>query len=59
MNKKTIFEKFVNGIEKDTSPEAMEMKKIMMRMIKSEYAWAKTHQDEKVCSRCGRVNSQV
>jgi len=59
MSKKTIFDKYVNDIEKGTSPEAMEMKKIMVKMIKSEYAWAKTHQDEKVCSRCGRVNPQT
>lgn len=59
MNKKAIFDKYVNEIEKGTSPEAMEMKKIMLKMIKGEYAWAKTHQDEKVCSKCGRVNSQT
>jgi len=59
MNKKTIFDKFVDEIEKGTYPEAMEMKKIMLKMIKGEYAWAKTHQDEKVCSRCGRLNFQA
>jgi len=59
MSKKTIFDKYVNDIEKSTSPEAMEVKKIMVKMIKSEYDWAKTHQDEKVCSKCGRLNSQA
>jgi hypothetical protein len=57
MIKKTIFDKFINEVKKGTSPEAMEVKKIMARMIESEYVWAKEHQNEKVCSRCGRVNS--
>ncbi len=51
MNKKTIFDKYVDKIEKGTSPEAMEMKKIMLKMIKGEYAWAKMHQDENIIFR--------
>lgn len=58
MDKKAVFNKIVKDAIEGSSPEALEMRKIMLKMIKSEYAWAKEHQNDKVCSKCGRVNSQ-
>ena len=59
MIKKQTFDKYFSKIITGTSKEALEMKEIAMRMIKSEITWAKAHQNEKVCSKCGRLNSQA
>lgn len=49
--------KFISDIINDKSPEAKEMQSIMLRMIESEVEWSKAHAHQKVCSKCGKINS--
>jgi len=59
MIKKQTFEKYLSKAITGSSKETQEMKEIMSRMIKSELTWAKAHQNEKVWTKCGRLNSQA
>lgn len=55
MNNYYTSEAFLGDLLKDTRPEAIEMKGILLRMIKSEVAWVKTHDHQKSCSRCKKL----
>jgi len=52
MKKNNKFDKIVDDILKNTSPEAREVREIIKRMIKAEIECVKSLGDQKTCPRC-------
>lgn len=56
MTSNKLAKKYTDQILSDIKNQSPEMQDIVKRMIESELEWAREHKDEKICSRCGKLN---